>query len=69
MLQKEHLIVARFQTVLCHNFNVDIKTHFVVSALNQIPVTLILLQTIDWYDSEARLMAYGIAFSDFWNTS
>ena len=54
---------------LCHNFNVDIKTHVVASALNRISVTLIWLQTIDWYDSKARLKAHRIAFSDFRNTS
>ena len=55
MFQKELLTVASFQTVLCHNFNVDIKTHLVASALNRISDTIIWLQTIDWYDSEARL--------------
>ena len=47
------------------NFNVDIKTHVVASALNRISVTLNLLQTIVWYNSEARFMAHRIAFSDF----
>ena len=65
---KRTLIVARFQAVLRHNFNVDIKTHVVASALNRISVILISLQTIDWYDSKARLMAHRIAFSDFRNT-
>ena len=50
VFQKE-LVVAIFQTVLCHNFNVDTKTHVVASALNRISDTLIWLQTIDWYDS------------------
>ena len=61
MFQKELLIVARFQTVLGHNCNVDIKTHIFASALNRISDTLIWLQMIDWYDSEARLMAHQIA--------
>ena len=61
MFQKELLIVARFQTVLCHNCNVDIKTHVFAPALNRISDTLIWLQMINWYDSEARLMAHGIA--------
>ena len=58
VFQKDLLIVARFQTVLCHTFNFAIKTHVVASALNQISDTFIWLQTIDWYDSEARLMAH-----------
>ena len=57
--------MARFQTVLCHNFNVDIKTDVVASTLNQISDTLIRLQMDNGYDSEARLMAHQIAFSDF----
>ena len=47
--QKELLIVARFQTVLCQNLNVDIKTHVVASVLNRIADKLISLQTIKWY--------------------
>ena len=34
--QKELMVVARFQTVLYHNFNVDINTHVFASALNRI---------------------------------
>ena len=69
VFQKERLKVARFQTVLCHNFNVDIKTHIVASALNQISDTFLWLKTIDWYDIKARLMAHRIAFPDFRNIS
>ena len=65
MFQKEVLIVARFQTVLCQNFNVDTKTHVDASALSQIADKLIWLQTIDWFDIEARLMAHSAAFSYF----
>ena len=35
MFQKELLIVARFQTVLCQNFNVDIKTRVIAPALDR----------------------------------
>ena len=65
MFQKELLIVAISQTFLCQNFNVDIKTHGVASTLDRISDKLIWLQTIYWYDIEARLMAHPIAFSGF----
>ena len=67
MFKKELLLAARFQTVLCRNFNVDTKTHVGASALSQIADKLVWLQTIDWYDIEARLMAHWTAFSYFWN--
>ena len=67
MFQKELLIVARFQTFLCQNFNADIKTHGVASTLDRISDKLIWLQTIYWYDIEARLMSHRIAFSEFLN--
>ena len=66
MFQKELLRVTGLKTVLCQNFNVDIKTHIVASALNWISNKLIWLQTIDWYSSEARL-AHRIVFSYLWN--
>ena len=68
-VSKRTLDSGEISKVLCHNFNVDIKTHVVASSLNRFSDTLIWLQTIDWYDSEARLTAHQIAFSDFRNTS
>ena len=68
-VSKRTLDSGKISNSLCHNFNVDIKTHVAASALNRISDTLIWLQTIDWSDSEARLMDHRIAFSDFRNTS
>ena len=58
----------------CSPYSTSMTMHLpnnilVVSALNRISYTLNWLQTIDWYESEARLMAHRIAFSDFRKTS
>ena len=49
MLQKELLMVARVQAVLCQNFNVGIKLHVVAFALYRIAdkLTWLKKQSID----------------------